>query len=132
MEKTAFENNLYLYRQLLEAGDPLMVIETFYDPAIMQVENNEPAVKGKKQLQQLEQKYISRVTECITRIVSMVADEERQEVMGELVIEYNSKEKGWMRLEEAFVQHWKNGKIIYQRFYYDAAVPLTTSPKPHE
>lgn len=124
MEKPTFTNSLNLYRQLLEDGRHLQVIETFYDTSMIQVENNAAPIKGKKQLLEMEEKNLSKVTACITRIVSMVTNETSQEVMGELLIEYNSKEKGWMRLEEAFVQHWNNGKIIYQRFYYDAPVSI--------
>lgn len=96
MEKPAFPNTLNLYRQLLEAGQLLQVIETFYDTSIIQVENNAAPIKGKKQLLEMEEKNLSGVTACITRVVSMVTNETSQEVMGELVIEYNSKEKGWM------------------------------------
>jgi len=38
--------------------------------------------------------------------------------MGEMNISFDSKRHGRKKLHEAFVQHWKDGKIEYQKFYY--------------
>ena len=42
------------YQLLLEAGKNFGLIDKFYDDEIMQVKNNEPPVKGKNVLREIE------------------------------------------------------------------------------
>jgi hypothetical protein len=106
------------YKQLLEQSDTIAVIEQFYDDNIYQLENDEETIVGKQRLLDLERQSLEKVNELIFRIPTLVVDEEQQVVMGEMMITFYHKTGGLRFLKEAFVQHWENGKIVKQQFYY--------------
>jgi hypothetical protein len=118
--KMKFSDLVMKYKQLVEKGDSIGVIDRFYDDEIMQVENNEPAIQGKKRLLELEKASIERVYSFELQISSIIIDEEQKKVMGEMLVKFNSKKDGKRKFHEAFVQQWENEKIKYQRFYYGA------------
>jgi ketosteroid isomerase-like protein len=111
------------YRRLLENGENLAVIDAFYDEEIVQVENDEPPVTGRHRLRQLEMQNLEKVTDCRQRITTLLVDERQGLVMGEMTLAFTGKASGPRRLNQAFVQHWRDGKIVYQRFYYGGFVP---------
>jgi hypothetical protein len=106
------------YKQLLEQGDTIAVIERFYDDNIYQLENDEETIVGKQRLLELEKQSLEKVNELIYRVLTLVVDEEQQLAMGEMMITFYHKTGGLRFLKEAFVQHWENGKIVKQQFYY--------------
>lgn len=106
------------YKILIEKGESLEVIDKFYDDDIMQIENNSDPVGGKQRLLELEKKNIAGVYSFGLTISSMVVDEVLQKVMGEMIVQFDSKKNGKKVIHEAFVQQWQNNKIIQQRFYY--------------
>ncbi|NRB53132.1 MAG: hypothetical protein HRU41_36085 [Saprospiraceae bacterium] len=113
-----FSEKVAQYKSLMEKGAFLQVIDKYYDEAIKQKENNEPSVRGRTTLREMEEKNLDGVHAVELEIISMVVDEQQEMVMGEMLIRFHSKKHGWKKLEEAFVQKWEAGKIIYQRFYY--------------
>lgn len=106
------------YKQLLEQGDTIAVIERFYDDNIYQLENDEETITGKQRLLELERQSLEKVNDLIYRIPTLVVDEEQQLVMGEMMITFYHKTGGLRFLREAFILHWENGKIVKQQFYY--------------
>ena len=106
------------YKKLLEQGDNLKLIDLYYDDNIIQIENNEPALLGKNKIKEQEQKNIQGVDWFKQKIKTILVDEQSGVVMGEMLVLFESKKYGTKKLQEAFVQHWLNGKIKYQRFYY--------------
>ena len=106
------------YRLLLEKGDNLSVIDLFYADDMQQVENNEAPVIGKTALLEMEKKNLAGVNSFEQKIISLVIDEEKGIVMGEMQVVFDSKKSGQKKLHEAFIQHWKDEKIVYQKFYY--------------
>ena len=106
------------YKQLLEQGDTIAVIEQFYDENIYQLENDEETIVGKQRLLDLEKQSLEKVNELILRIPTLVVDEEQQVVMGEMMITFYHKTGGLRFLKEALIQHWENGRIVKQQFYY--------------
>ncbi|MBX2872956.1 MAG: hypothetical protein KTR30_12670 [Saprospiraceae bacterium] len=115
-----FSEKVAKYKALMEKGAFLQVIDQYYDETIKQKENNEPSVKGRATLREMEEKNLDGVHAVELEITSMVIDEAQEMVMGEMLVRFHSKKHGWKKLEEAFVQQWKEGKIVYQRFYYHA------------
>ncbi len=111
------------YRRLLENGENLALIDAFYDEGIVQVENDEAPVTGKPRLRQLEIQNLDKVTSCRQCITTLLVDESQGVVMGEMTIAFTGKASGPCQLNQAFVQHWRNGKIVYQRFYYGGFLP---------
>jgi len=110
------------YRLLLEKGENLSVIDLFYADTMQQVENNEPPVIGKAAITAMENRNQDGVNSFKQQIVSLVMDEEQGIVMGEMEIFFDSKKYGQKKLHEAFIQHWKDEKIVYQKFYYESFI----------
>jgi hypothetical protein len=106
------------YRELLEKGDNLLLIDTFYAEDMVQVENNGKHIEGKKQILDLELKNIGSVNGFRQEINNLLIDEQQGIVMGEMTVYFDSKKMGKMKLQEAFIQKWAGNKIIYQKFYY--------------
>ena len=111
------------YRQLLENGENLAVLDAFYDEGIVQVENDEAPLTGRHILQQQEIQNLAKVSACRQRITTLLVDERQGIVMGEMTIAFTGNTSGPRKLNQAFVQHWRNGKIVYQRFYYGGFLP---------
>lgn len=103
---------------LLETGKFLEAIDLYYHEDIIQKENYQASIKGKQRLRQIEMDNLDRVSEVSCKVLSYVVDEGKNLVMGEMYIEFTSINMGKMLLEEAFIQRWDEGKILYQRFYY--------------
>ena len=106
------------YRFLFDNARNLEVIECFYADNIIQIENCDEPVVGKEMLLQLEKANLTRVESLEQKITSLVVDEQQGMVMGEMSVRFDSLQWGKKKLEEAFVQKWKDGKIVHQRFYY--------------
>ncbi len=82
------------------------------------MENDEPPLKGKANCLEMERLNFEKVSSFRQRITTLVIDEAQETVMGEMEIKFESKNHGKKTLNEAFVQKWRDGKIYYQRFYY--------------
>ena len=106
------------YSLLLEKGDNISVIDLYYADDMQQVENDEAPVIGKTALLEMEKKNLAGVNSFEQKIISLVIDEEKGIVMGEMQVVFDSKKSGQKKLHEAFIQHWKDEKIVYQKFYY--------------
>lgn len=118
MSQSQMKHYVDTFVNLLETGRFLEAIDTFYHDDIIQVENYQASVKGKQRLKQIEIDNLDRVSEVSCKVLSYVVDEGKNLVMGEMYIEFTSINMGKMLLEEAFIQRWDEGKILYQRFYY--------------
>jgi ketosteroid isomerase-like protein len=110
------------YLALFEKGDNLLLIDLFYADDMQQVENDEPPTIGKAVIKAKEEKNLHSVTSFEQKIVSLVIDEAKSMVMGEMLVFFDSKKYGPKKLFEAFIQHWKDGKIVYQKFYYKSFI----------
>ncbi len=107
------------YRQLFEQGESLEVIERFYADDIIQHENCDKPFAGKDKLLEMEKANLAGVQSLEQHIASFIVDEQHGMMMGEMKIRFQNLKGQWKQLEEAFVQKWKEGKIVYQRFYYN-------------
>jgi len=118
------EKEFHRYKNLLEQSgdkedkrkDHIQIIDEFYDDNIIQIENCEKPIQGKTKLLAFENKNLDGVNAVKTELKDVIFDNET--VWGQMVIRFDSKKNGQIRLEEAFFQRWSNGKIIYQRFFY--------------
>ncbi|HEU4555251.1 MAG TPA: hypothetical protein VFS25_20550 [Chitinophaga sp.] len=112
------QQQVQAYKQLLESGNTLAVIEQYYADDIYQQENDEETIRGRQRLLDLEKQSLERVLELVIRIPTLLVDEAQQLVMGEMMITFYHKTEGLKYLKEAFLQQWENGKIVRQQFYY--------------
>ena len=56
------------------------------------------------------------------KINRLVVDEAKGIVMGEMDIEFGTRQQVKKKLSEAFIQVWKENKLSCQRFYYKEIV----------
>ena len=106
------------FARLTRAGETLAAIDNFYADDIQQFENTDDPIIGKEKLRELEVANLDRVTFLQIDILNEVIDEEQQIVWGEFRIQFTNKKLGKMRLNEAFFQRWRDGKIIEFKFFY--------------
>jgi hypothetical protein len=112
------------YKKQLEKGDMLQIIDHFYGDNIHQIENNNAPIIGKSVLKQMEIDNLAGVNSVNIALPTWLVDEEKGLAMGEMVIHFDSKKSGKLLLTEAFLQHWENGKIVLQKFYYKSFSPV--------
>lgn len=62
------------------------------------------------------------VSDVATKLSDVVIVEQEQLVWGRMTITFNSEEVGAKTLDQAFMQRWKDGQIIEQRFYYAGVI----------
>ena len=105
------------YKNWLENMPKLEVMEIYYHDDIVQVQNGEKPITGKKKLLKLEKENLSKAIWQKESIKTIVIDFRKQLVLGEILIEYETQNHEKKKLEKAFVQHWQDDKIKYQRFY---------------
>ncbi|BDD10418.1 hypothetical protein FUAX_28500 [Fulvitalea axinellae] len=106
------------YKAMVEAGKYIEVIDRFYADDIVQRENSDAETRGKETLKNNEVGNLEQTKSVETKIITLVADTETGNVMGEMDIMIDNGDGTRTRLEEAFSQRWKNGQIVYQRYYW--------------
>lgn len=104
-------NNLILEGKILDA------FEKFYaDDVVMQENNNEP-VAGKSINLEREKEFFGKISEVKNVELKSTAYGENT-TMAEWAFHFIHKEFGELKMNQVTVQHWKDGKIINERFYY--------------
>ena len=107
------------FAELITAGKTLEAIEQYFAADIEQVENNAPPVRGIEKAIEMEKVNLSKVDNFTIAIPLRVVDPTNGIVMGEMDIGVLYKNGKEINFREAFLQRWRDGKIIYQRFYYN-------------
>lgn len=115
-----FNAQVFDFQTLVKEGKTLEAIEKYYDANIKVQENNDTPRIGKQTALETEKANLARVKNVKIDIVSSVADEAQGLVLGEMHIAFEDNTGKIKMLQEAFVQKWENGKIISERFYYQA------------
>lgn len=106
------------FQALLKAGKTIEAIEKYYADDVQVQENNDAPRVGKSTILAHEKSNIDRVKNFKINITSSVTDEAQGLVLGEMVLEFETLTGEIKHIEEAFVQRWKEGKIVSERFYY--------------
>ncbi len=112
------KERLKTYKSLVESLRNLEVVDHFYADHIQHQENDESPIMGKQVCRRLEEQNLHGVKLLEQKITSLYINEEDETVMGEMYIRFKSEKHGVKTLNEAFKQQWKEGKIVYQKFYY--------------
>lgn len=113
LEKITDLNDLVLQGKAMEAFE-----KYYHDQVVMQENESEPTV-GKEANRKREEEFFGKITEfreakplkiTIGQGVTMV----------EWYYDYTHKEWGVRNYTQVSVQEWKDGKIIKEKFYYNA------------
>ena len=110
--RTAIEdlNNLVLAGQAFDAFD-----KYYADDCVMQEDDQEP-VHGKAANRAREEEFFNAVTEFRGAEVTAVAVGNGV-TMVEWHFDYTHAEWGDMKYDQVAVQRWRDGQIVYERFY---------------
>ena len=106
------------FQTLVKAGKTLEAIAQYYADDIQIQENNEAPRVGKQAMLIREKGLLDGLKWIKFDIPSSVIDEEKGLVLGEMQIEFETLKGETKQINEAFVQHWKDGKVVFERFYY--------------
>lgn len=111
IEKISTVNDLILQGKALEAFE-----EFYHDDVVMQ-ENDNAEFVGKEINREREKVFFESITEFRSAKPLNIAIGEKT-TMVEWHFDYTHKEHGVKNYTQVAVQHWKDGKIIKEKFYY--------------
>jgi sulfate adenylyltransferase subunit 1 len=106
------------FHDLITSGKTLEAIEKYYADTVQVQDNSDAPRVGKTLALAHEKGNIERVKYFKINIKSSVSDEMQGLVMGEMLLEFETLKGEVKQMEEAFVQRWESGKIVFERFYY--------------
>ncbi|OJJ21110.1 hypothetical protein BKI52_11110 [marine bacterium AO1-C] len=98
--------------------DHLKIIDQLYADDIVQVENGHEEIHGKANLRAIESANLDKVNWVKTKIEHLVFDDTKDMLWAELRVDFETKEGARKVLLESVFQHWEDGKIKVQKFYY--------------
>lgn len=103
--------------QLIEQGKLLDGFELYYDDEIVMQENAAAPTVGKDDNRKREQQFLDDITEFRgARVLDVAAGENVSFVTWHF--DYTHKDWGVRDYTQVSVQHWKDGKIIKEQFFY--------------
>lgn len=109
-------NDLISY---IQQGRVIDAMHEFYDADVSMQENANPATVGLAPNIEREKKFLAQVkTWKGFTVTGLVVDGDTAFI--ENVIEFVNTGGQDVRLEQVAVQRWKGGKIVQERFYYNA------------
>ena len=109
--------NLEDLNQLVLQGKPLEAFEKYYHDEVMMQENLNPPTVGKKANLEREKKFYSDVKEFRSAELKGVGAGENIS-FSVWKYDYTHNEWGIRDYTQVSVQHWKDGKIIHEQFFY--------------
>jgi hypothetical protein len=104
-------NNLVISGKLLEAFDK------YYDENVSMQENENAPVVGKKENYQREIEFLDNISEFRkAAVVDQAIGDNVSYVTWQY--DYTHKEWGVRNYTQVSVQHWKDGRIVREQFFY--------------
>ena len=106
----------------MNTGRILEAMEEFYDESIEMRENGNPPTVGLAANSEREKQFLSQIKEWKSLDVTAFgvdSDSDTGTVLIELSFDFINTDDQPVRYEQVSVQHWKEGKITHERFYYD-------------
>ncbi len=113
-----FKTQVADFQTLISEGKTLEAIDKYYAETVEVQENSDAPRVGKTLALLHEKGNIERVKSFKINIKSTVSDETQGLVLGEMLLEFETLKDKVIQMEEAFVQKWEDGKVVFERFYY--------------
>lgn len=114
--QTIYEKVNHLNALILE-GKALDAFEQYYDDAVVMQENNSEPTVGKEANRQREIEFFGSITEFRGASVRDIAVGENVSMVT-WDYDYTHKDWGVRKYSQVAVQHWNNGKIVREQFFY--------------
>lgn len=106
-------------QQMILQGKSMEAFEKFYDDNVVMQEASGEQRKGKEANRKFEQEFTGSIQEFHgAQIKSSAVNEQTGTSFAEWWMDVTFKGGQRVQMEEVSVQHWKNGKVVFERFYY--------------
>lgn len=117
MTRTQIEQSLREMNALIQQGRLMDAFETYYHDEVVMQENEEAPTISKTENRKRELQFLNDVVEFRKGEVKGVGiGDDMSFVLWEY--DYTHKEWGEKNYQQVSVQHWKDGKIIHEKFIY--------------
>lgn len=104
--------------QLIISGDTIKAMERFYADDIEMQENEDILRKGKSVCINTEKDNLQKVKSLESNLLNQAIDEEKNIVFSEWNFLITYKDNSKFMLTQVSVQHWLDGQITKEKFYY--------------
>ena len=92
----------------------------FYADGVSMQENNNPPTAGLPANVEREKQFVASIKEWKSLNVETVAvDAKRGRTAIQSTMEFVNQQDQSVRLDQVAVQQWREGKIVFEKFYYD-------------
>jgi hypothetical protein len=114
---TTLKEKIHALNDLVLSGKTLEAFEKFYHSEVIMQENERPPTIGKAANRVRELEFIGNITEFRGAEVKAIAIGENHSTV---VWHYDYTHKDWgvRNYTQVSVQHWKDGQIIKEQFFY--------------
>ncbi len=117
MTRIEIENALQDLNSLVLAGKPMEAFEKYYHDDVSMQENNLPPTLSKAANRDREIQFFNDVTEFRgAEVKGLAIGDDISYVTWHY--DYTHRQWGERNYTQVSVQHWKDGKIIYEQFIY--------------
>ena len=110
------KQNIEHLNQLVLQGKALEAFDMYYDDEVVMQENNQPATIGKDINRQREIEFFSSIEFRSAEVLGTTYGDDISAVIWKY--DYTLKDWGVRNYTQVSVQHWKNGKIVKEQFFY--------------
>jgi hypothetical protein len=117
MTQITIEEKIKNLNNLILDGKAMEGFEMFYDDEVVMQENELTPTVGKDANRQRELSFFGNIADFRgARVLNLAAGENVSFVTWHF--DYTHKEWGVRNYTQVSVQHWKNGKIVKEQFFY--------------
>ncbi|MEO7048033.1 MAG: hypothetical protein ABI091_22230 [Ferruginibacter sp.] len=104
--------------KLIISGESIKAMEIFYSPDIEMQENEDTPRKGKSVCISTERDNLEKVKAVESNLLNQAINQHENVVFSEwkILVTYNDDSK--YQLTNVSVQHWADGQISREKFYY--------------
>lgn len=107
--------------QMMNAGKALDAFDQYYDEKVVMIEGDGNRRVGKATNREYEENFFAGIKEIHDGGTPFItADEDHNVTMVETWMDVTFKDGNRMKMEQIARQKWNSGKIIEERFYYNA------------
>jgi hypothetical protein len=104
--------------QLIISGETIKAMEIFYSNDIEMQENEDVPRKGKSFCIDTERDNLQKLKSLECTLLNQAVDTEKNIVFSEWNFLVTYKDNKKFMLAEVSVQHWLNGQVVKEKFYY--------------
>lgn len=122
MTTVNLENRLKDLHRYIREGRIIEAMNEFYDRTVTMQDNANPPTVGLEMNIERETKFLETVKDW-NEIQFKASGVGKDVTFYETVLDWIALDGTLVHREQMVVAHWKNGKIVQERFYYDTGGP---------